>query len=174
MMKNLMIVAHPDDESIFGGALLLKSSNWKVICVTYCAEAATSAFERAMKFLKINDYEMWGFECKDRDDAKPWSDHELITISDKLEAELRSTEYEKIVTHGKGGEYGHTQHVELHKIVRKLVCGDLFVFGFGQNRLDLETLFAKIKLLDIYEENGGVWYGWWWIHWITNEEINKC
>ncbi|HDR7646817.1 TPA: PIG-L family deacetylase [Bacillus mycoides] len=34
MLDKLMIVAHPDDESIFWGAALINENGWKVICLT--------------------------------------------------------------------------------------------------------------------------------------------
>ena len=33
-LNKLLIVAHPDDESLFAGSLLMTQNNWKVICVT--------------------------------------------------------------------------------------------------------------------------------------------
>src|SRR2546430_15352134 len=34
--SKVMIVAHPDDESLFGGETLTSSSGWTDICVTNC------------------------------------------------------------------------------------------------------------------------------------------
>ena len=57
-LYNLMIVAHPDDEALWGGGILISELNWKVICVS-CGyqEWRKDDFERAMNFLNITDYE---------------------------------------------------------------------------------------------------------------------
>ena len=181
-----MIIAHPDDESIFGGSLLIEEQNWKVICVTNKGYEREEEFEQAMKFLKIKDYAIWDF----RDDFyEPWSVEETKEISNRLEAEIRSDKYGKVVTHGEEGEYGHIQHKALHQIVKNLVTDNLFVFGKGEKQLEEETLRHKIKLLQIYKTqlpflDNLLWYikgdrelefdSPWGLHyWITNEETIK-
>src|SRR6187399_1797175 len=40
----LMIVAHPDDELIFGGAELVSKPGWKVVVVTNCTQGSANLF----------------------------------------------------------------------------------------------------------------------------------
>jgi LmbE family N-acetylglucosaminyl deacetylase len=50
-----MIVAHPDDESLFGGESLTSSSDWMVICVTGGSnERRRNEFMRAMHSIRVN------------------------------------------------------------------------------------------------------------------------
>ena len=62
-MNKLLIVAHPDDESLFAGSLLMTQNNWKVICVT-CGydDIRKSEFKTAMKFANIKNFEIWEYE----------------------------------------------------------------------------------------------------------------
>ena len=62
MLNNLLIVAHPDDETIFAGnSLLTYGFIHKVICVTNGDNTVRrSEFESVMKRVKV-DYEIWNF-----------------------------------------------------------------------------------------------------------------
>jgi hypothetical protein len=54
-----MIVAHPDDEVLFGGSQLITEKNWKVVCVTNGNNTKRSfEFGSVMKLLNL-DYEIW-------------------------------------------------------------------------------------------------------------------
>ena len=54
-----MIVSHPDDESIFGGAALLREQGWKVICLTNGNDKIRSKeFCEEMKIAGAS-YEIW-------------------------------------------------------------------------------------------------------------------
>jgi len=175
-MNKIMIVAHPDDESIFGGSLLIRESDWKVVCVTDAhQEWRKLEFEKAMKFLRITDYEIWDFSDNLPAFTPAWTEEITEEISDKLKKVLSEKKYDKIVTHNSEGEYGHNQHKAIHQIVKNLVKENLYVFGKCDERLDKEVLMKKIDLLEIYDYK---FYGsqWIWniddyIPWITNERI---
>ena len=62
MADQLMVVDHPDDESVFGGALLLREKHWKVICVTNGNnELRWREYEEAMTFVPA-EYEIANYE----------------------------------------------------------------------------------------------------------------
>ena len=63
-VKNLMIVAHPDDELVFGGAELIKYGTlYKVVCISYKNNKIRSKeFENVMTQLNVSSYEMWDFK----------------------------------------------------------------------------------------------------------------
>ena len=171
-----MIVAHPDDESIFGGSLLIKESDWKIICVTDAhLEWRKSEFERAMNHLGITDYEIWDFSDNLPAFTPAWTEEITEEISDKLKKVLSEKKYDKIVTHNSEGEYGHNQHKAIHQIVKNLVKENLYVFGKGDYRLNKEVLIRKIELLDMYDHKKlgtqHIWEFDAYIPWIINEKI---
>jgi LmbE family N-acetylglucosaminyl deacetylase len=100
-----MVVAHPDDETLWGGGLLHRYSDrfWTVIA---CSTPALDP-ERAGRFIEA---------CI----ALGASRCEVLLASDSDELELRQlrlSEYETIVTHNADGEYGHVQHKSVHEAV---------------------------------------------------------
>nr|AYQ72305.1 PIG-L family deacetylase [Cohnella candidum] len=146
MPDKLMIVAHPDDETIFGGAALLKEGNWKVICVTNRNNRRRAKeFSRAMNALGA-DYEMWDY--RDRRHGHFGPRHALYG---RIRGILRKQPYRKIVTHGLSGEYGHRQHKILSRILHKLVRRNLYTFGLSSNRLPRPLLVKKIRVLKKYK-----------------------
>jgi DNA-binding transcriptional LysR family regulator len=120
----LMIVAHPDDESLFGGEALTSSRGWLVVCVTNASHPTRRAeFVKAMS-LAGADY----LVLDHPDNIANGNFHPSLTST--LEGLLTEHGFEMVVTHGPNGEYGHRQHVALHQIVCGLVrSGRLFTFA---------------------------------------------
>jgi|TARA_B100001971_G_C18196218_1_gene541629 LmbE family N-acetylglucosaminyl deacetylase len=167
-LNKLLIAAHPDDESLFAGSLLMTQNNWKVICVT-CGydDIRKSEFKTAMKFANINNFEIWEYE-----DITEWSNKIQEEISNRLKVIIDEEKYDMIITHNKIGEYGHQQHKLLHKIVKVLTKDNLYVFGKSPLRLQFDDLTKKIKLLDVYKTQS-IWNVDDLIPWITNEKLEK-
>ncbi|WP_181884521.1 protein kinase domain-containing protein [Neobacillus piezotolerans] len=141
----LMIVAHPDDEVLFGGGELIKEKGWKVICVTNSNnKERASEFKFVMKSLGA-EYEIWDF-------PDVWEgDFDRPALTKKIKNELKGKDYKKIVTHNLHGEYGHTQHIALSEVVHSLCKKNLYVFGYGDKKLPENVLKEKLKLLHQYE-----------------------
>ena len=61
MIDKIMIVSHPDDEALFGGAeLLTHPTEYKVVVVDeYHSEVRREEFIASMKFIGIEEYEHW-------------------------------------------------------------------------------------------------------------------
>ncbi|WP_053365009.1 PIG-L family deacetylase [Bacillus sp. FJAT-27245] len=144
MIDKLMIVAHPDDELLFGGGELLKETGWKVICVTNKSNP-----ERAAEFTKVMnlvnaEHEMWDY-------PDVWNgDFDRKKLSNDLKKMLGERKYKKIVTHNRQGEYGHTQHIALSEAVHDLVSKNLYVFGYHDKKLPEDILRKKLELLHEY------------------------
>ena len=133
----LMVVAHPDDELLFGGLAILREPGWKVICITNGYKPKRNkAFKDAMNFID----NIWAYEIWDHSDQ--WFGTKLHKgIKSNLQEELKSKNYEKIVTHNIQGEYGHRQHALISKLLHKLVSKNLNVFyhtlgGFGSATME--------------------------------------
>ena len=142
-MNKLMIVAHPDDESLFGGATLLEGG-WKVVCITNGDNSVRrEEFEKVMSVTN-SDFEIWSYYDKYEiplDESTLKNDiHNLIKIQS----------WDKIVTHNQEGEYGHPHHIQLNKIVCEITPA--WVFDFRKNFLLPDAVWEqKIKLIQIYK-----------------------
>ncbi len=130
----LMIVAHPDDELIFGGAELLSKKGWKVVTVTNCTQHSANFLtpfspDRRKEFVTImnklgHNYEIWDYE--DNRLNCNWNTQKLEHDIRNL---LKQNKLKMIVTHNLKGEYGHKQHKKLSEIMHKIVKKNLYVFG---------------------------------------------
>ncbi len=143
----LMIVAHPDDESLFGGAQLLQGG-WKVACVTNGTNAVRQReFDAAMRLANAE-----GVIWNHRDQRYRKLDEDAVAAD--LRALLAEQRWTQIVTHGAAGEYGHQHHVQIHKLVRSLV-DEFWVFDVGEP-LSAEVWRKKTQLLDVYRSQRSV------------------
>jgi len=64
-----------------------------------------------------------------------------------------------IMTHNPQGEYGHTQHQTLNRILTRLVPSNLWIFGTDLRPLSFSALKDKLDILSLYKIHGdlGVW-----------------
>lgn len=118
--KNLMIVAHPDDEFIFGGeALLREPHDWYVLVLSHgkpdgrrIRQQEFAASMAAMGLPETN-HEMLDFpDGKDRLD---WDEGRLRGYVQSLIDYFGST---VVASHNAAGEYGHPQHMMVHRILQ--------------------------------------------------------
>ncbi len=140
-----MIVAHPDDETIFGYSQL-RHEQWYVVCATNGDNLMRSReFAQAMDSLG-HHYELWTFKDE-------WNGiFDPLEVGQRLQDVLRRGSFTKIVTHNEDGEYGHTQHKSLHHIVKKNVSKELlWVFNPEESYLHFDVLTEKLRLLQSYQ-----------------------
>lgn len=150
----LMIVAHPDDETIFGSRQLIEEPGWKVVCITNASNKSANQFSLINADTRINEfitimteldcaYEIWDYE--DNGCNANW--HK--SIIDRLSTLVNNRKYNKIVTHNLDGEYGHVQHKKISQIIHKINPPNLYVFNKGTTK---NPYIDKInKLLSIYQ-----------------------
>ncbi|SDF28520.1 GlcNAc-PI de-N-acetylase [Fontibacillus panacisegetis] len=145
LYNKLMIVAHPDDESIFGGGALISQPGWRVICLTNGSDAVRSKeFKQAMEFAQAG-YEIWDYP----DEYEGSFDEEQV--KNDVEKVLKSGHYERIMTHNLHGEYGHSQHKALSRILHNMRLNNLCVFDTTDDKLPDNILKKKMELLHHYE-----------------------
>ncbi|MDP4106001.1 MAG: PIG-L family deacetylase [Bacillota bacterium] len=145
MKDKLMIVAHPDDESIFGGAALLKEKGWEVICLTNGSDPVRSKeFRKAMNMVGAS-YEIWNYP-----DIYEGSFDKQLVAKD-IRKRIDKHRYHRIVTHNLCGEYGHSQHKSLSKILHSEGIDNLYVFETGKKIIPFKLIQKKLKLLSIYK-----------------------
>lgn len=119
----LLVVAHPDDETIFCGGTLLKNKHfqWTIITATYqSSDPRYKGFEKAMSRysdygVNIKSFRTLGLKDGKQKKLSPidwrlWR-HAFTTI--KLSPDL-------VITHNTIGEYGHPDHQAANRISHEL------------------------------------------------------
>lgn len=160
--NKLMIVAHPDDEIIFGAGTLLSESGWKVTCITNGNNPVRRMeFQKAMKLAGC-DYEMWEYADQPYDNL----DSE---IEDRLE-EILERPHLKVVTHNDYGEYRHRHHIQIHNIVNSILGSSFYVFCQGEP-LPLSIWKRKLRLMACYKSQSDMCHRF--LEWARREAITK-
>ena len=159
MIDKIMIVAHPDDEALFGGAeLLTHPEEYKVVAVDeYQNEVRRAEWISSMQFIGIIDSEHWSGFKGGEDYHREKLIYELLRV-------LRERKYKKIVTHNRKGEYGHPRHRALHDVLNHLRPELLWQFDKGKERLSQDLLLKKRDLLKVYGSQRDVldWFSPWY------------
>lgn len=146
--KKLMIVAHPDDETIFGGSHLI-NDKYVVVCVT-CGvkKSRVKEFKKVMN-ISEDDYIMLDYPDKVHGKRSKWK-KEYSHIEKDIQNIIESNDWDIIVTHNPDGEYGHIHHKMISKIVTKYANNDkLYYFGHYYKKKELK----KQKLIEIDNNN---------------------
>ena len=163
-VDKVMIVAHADDEAIFGGRQLLESTGWLVVCVG-CNEvfydpeitrlARRDEFLDAMNIASACSVMLGhrnGYSFKEDEFASVACD--VFSILDSLGPSL-----EKIVTHDAGlygGDYEHPLHVVVRDAVFQAaswgegMTDKLHVFARADEKMSSDLLLQKLDLLKPY------------------------
>ena len=159
---NLMVVAHPDDETIFGFSELysankLDALKWKVVCVSpreiRTGTNRSSDFAQAMKFYGVTDYEIWDFPT-DLHFGHALQGVEfpvdfLDELDTKIQSLLNKKKWTKVVTHNPLGEYGHIAHRHIFDAVKKH-CDEFYVFCKTPAPLPDKQMKQKYQALEHY------------------------
>ncbi len=140
MKKALVIVAHPDDETIWMGGTILENQDWEWTIISLCRKEDP---DRALKFKRVCEFYNSKSIISDLDD-EVLEPLKIEEVSDKIKSLLPEKEYDFVFTHGENGEYGHLRHIETHKAVKKLIeNGELEgdkVYFFDYEKSEQSTL----------------------------------
>ncbi len=132
--KALVVVAHPDDETIWmGGTILsLKNIDWTIFSLCRGNDP-----DRAPKFKKVCEYYNARGLISDLEDEGIMNVKEsLPEIRKRITDNFAGEKFTYIFTHGYNGEYGHERHLGTHLAVKDLVknkvitCEKLFFFSY--------------------------------------------
>jgi LmbE family N-acetylglucosaminyl deacetylase len=129
-----IIVAHPDDETLWAGGTILSHPSWKCFIVCLCRGNDKERAPRFYSALKILKSEGIMGSLDDGPEQRPLDGKEIEgTILDLLPPRY----FDLIITHNPSGEYTrHLRHEEVSKAVINLWCsakisaGELWTFAY--------------------------------------------
>lgn len=129
-----IIVAHPDDETLWAGGTILNYPYWKyfIVCLSRVTDPERAPrFYNALKILKSDG--VMG-DLDDGPDQKPLAENEVEQAILQL---LPLKHYDLIITHNPTGEYTkHLRHEEISKAVitlwqaKKIMADELWTFAY--------------------------------------------
>ena len=148
-----VIVAHPDDETLWAGGTILNNPSWECFIISLCRKNDT---DRAPKFYKVlknlNAKGIMG-DLDDGAEQTPLPEKEVEKAILDL---LPQNHFDLIITHNPKGEYTkHLRHEEISKAVIMLwnkgtiISKELWTFAYEDGN---KAYFPKaIKDASIYE-----------------------
>lgn len=137
-----VIVAHPDDETLWTGGTILSHQEWNVFIVSLCRASDTNRAPKFFQALKVISAEGKMGDLDDSADLKPLNENEVEQAILDL---LPIRHYDLIITHDPSGEYTrHMRHEEIGKAVIKL---------WNAGKIDANELWSFA-----YEDGGKKYY----------------
>ncbi|RFS26533.1 PIG-L family deacetylase [Chitinophaga silvatica] len=129
-----VIVAHPDDETLWAGGTMLYHSNWEWVVVSLCR---ASDPDRAPKFFKVlSSYHAKGV-IGDLNDGPEQHPLQIADVEAAILELLPAKHYDLVITHHPFGEYTrHLRHEEVSQAVMnlwqqgKIDADELWVFAY--------------------------------------------
>ena len=139
-----IIVAHPDDETLWAGGTIMSHPFWKCFIVCICRASDKDRAPKFYKVLKILKAEGTMGDLDDGPDQNPLNKQMVEqTILDLLPVRL----FDLIITHNAQGEYTkHLRHEEVGKAVielwqtQKIMTPELWTFAYEDGN---KTYFPK-------------------------------
>lgn len=130
----LVIVAHPDDETLWAGGIILMHPEWKCYVISVCRGGDAERAQRFRKALEILKADGAMADLDDGPDQIPLSPQELESTILNL---VPSTLFDLLITHHPKGEYTHhLRHEEVSKAVvdlwneGKIAARKLWTFAY--------------------------------------------
>ncbi len=136
-----VVVAHPDDESLWAGGLLLSHPGWHVFVAALCRRSDPDRAPRFAQALSSLGADGALGDLDDGPEQRPLSEGE---VAEEVLSLLPARAYDAILTHSLRGEYTrHRRHEETARAV----------LGLWRE----ETLKAKALWAFAYEDGGGAY-----------------
>jgi len=149
-----VIVAHPDDETLWAGGTILSHPSWNWFIVCLCRGSDKDRAPRFYKVLKILKSEGIMGNLDDSPEQNPLEEKEVERAIMQL---LPPTHFDLIISHNPSGEYTrHIRHEEVSKAVIKLwhagkiSINELWTFAYEDG--NKEYYPRSIEKAAIYEK----------------------
>ena len=146
-MRYVIVVAHPDDETIWAGGLAARLKCHIIACsIPKRDPIRMTKFYDAVKALGCTG------------EVLPVSENPPHPLDLSL---LDLSEYDHIITHNEKGEYGHPMHIQVHNhICENYPDKRRSYFGYGHVgddiRLTGDEILDKIAALKCYDHDNGI------------------
>lgn len=137
--RNVVVTAHPDDETLWAGGLILRNpGDWTIICLTVPRRDPI----RAWKF----------YEACRRLGAKAmlYPAQEPV-VDEPLIPQVDVSGYDCLITHGAKGEYGHFHHLCVHAWAEGIDMPKVYFMGDERITLTTAEIAAKRRALMAYD-----------------------
>ncbi len=163
--NKLIIVAHPDDETLWAGAHMAEDGYF-VVCVTNGNNEIRSKEFNNILMASEDKGVILNYPDKTYGKRDDWDNVREKIIAD-LTTIIEGNDWEVIATHNPAGEYGHQHHIMVNDFVTR-ICkdigneGKLYYFGKYYKAVDIEqakdvptvkeeSLAKKEEMLKLYE-----------------------
>lgn len=114
----LVVLAHPDDELLFTGGIMLyyPEWEWRIACMTKPNDGRDTCFTRAVLRLREMGVNVSG-RILGHEDEWLLTEHKRSWHASVAALDLHP---DIVITHNARGEYGHPHHIATHDIVHTL------------------------------------------------------
>jgi len=117
MTSAIVVVAHPDDETLWMGGTILQNKDWNWTVLSLCRRSDSDRMPKFLKVCSLYNAKPIILDCDD-EELKPL---ELNSVISEIKKALPAFDYDYVFTHGENGEYGHIRHLEVHRALKKMV-----------------------------------------------------
>lgn len=133
-----IIVAHPDDETLWAGGTILSHPSWRCFIVCLCRKGDTDRANRFQNALKVLRCEGIMGDLDDGPEQKLLDENEVVGAIINL---LPQRHFDLVISHNPSGEYTrHIRHEEVSKsVIRlwhagKISATELWTFAYDDGK----------------------------------------
>lgn len=137
--NKLLIVAHPDDETLWGYYQLKENKGWKILCVTNANNAIRVNELKNIAIYFDTALEIWNYQ----DSSFHYNMHPQLYKD--ISNEINKPNVKMVLTHNPLGEYGHIQHIKVSNVVLTVSKKPTYVFSYSSNNKNKHNEICNLK-----------------------------